>query len=112
MITKDRLLAGLFELEYVEEGVVTLYANFTKGLVEHTDGMEESKKKEIKKMLTHLYRDSARHKTMIDEFQHPGYPWLILAVHKVTFFLHEFSKVNLSNTIIGKLSLLPLWKIC
>ena len=30
MMTKERLLAGLNELIQVEEGVITLYANFTK----------------------------------------------------------------------------------
>jgi len=28
-------------------------------------------------------------KTMINEFQHPGYPWLILKAHKLHNFLHE-----------------------
>ena len=44
MITKDRFLAGLYELIFVEEGMVTLFANFSKALVEHTEGMEEEKK--------------------------------------------------------------------
>lgn len=66
MLTKERLLAGLNELAYVEEGVVTMYANFTKALVRETEGMEMEKKKEIEKMLNVLYRDSARHKETID----------------------------------------------
>ena len=32
-------------------------------------------------------------KTMMNEFQHPGYPWLILMVHKVTRFLHENTSI-------------------
>ena len=28
-------------------------------------------------------------KTMLNEFQHPGYPFLILAAHKITAFLHH-----------------------
>ena len=67
MITKDRLLSGLHELVYVEEGLVGMYANFSKALVEETGEMEEDKKKEIKKLLTRLYTDSTKHKTIIDE---------------------------------------------
>ena len=66
MITKERLLAGLDDLLHVEEVVVTLYANFTKALVKETEGMEEGKRKDIEKMLTQLYRDSSRHKEIID----------------------------------------------
>jgi len=66
MITKDRLLAGLQELSYVEEGMVTMFANFAKVLVQQTEGMDEIKKKEIDKMLTTLYRDSSGHKEMIE----------------------------------------------
>ena len=67
MITKDRLLAGLHELVYVEEGMVTMFANFTKALVTQTEGMEEEKKKKIGKLLSTLYRDSSKHKEMIDK---------------------------------------------
>ena len=67
MITKERLLAGLNELVHVEEGVVTLYANFDEVLVGQTEGLEEDKKKEIKKLLSVLYRDSSRHKEMLDK---------------------------------------------
>ncbi|MFQ5952638.1 MAG: hypothetical protein ACE5JK_04440 [Candidatus Omnitrophota bacterium] len=66
MISKDRLLSGLYELVYVEEGMVTLYASFSKGLLKLTEGLEEDKKKEIEKMLNRLYRDSSRHKEIID----------------------------------------------
>ena len=66
MITKDRLLAGLHELVYVEEGMVTMFANFTKALVLNTEGMEEGKKKEIEKLLSMLHRDSSKHKEMIE----------------------------------------------
>lgn len=67
MITKERLLAGLQELAYVEEGVTTMYVNFTKALVGQTEGMEERKKKEITGLLSVLYRDSARHKETVDK---------------------------------------------
>ena len=32
-------------------------------------------------------------KAMIEEAQHPGYPWLILTAHKVTGFLHENTSI-------------------
>lgn len=67
MITKERLLAGLHEATYVEEGMMTFFANFSKALVSHTEGMEDEKKKEIDKMLSLLNRDSARHKKMVEE---------------------------------------------
>ena len=37
--------------------------------------------------------ETAPLKTMMNEFQHPGYPWLILAAHMVTGFLHENTSV-------------------
>jgi len=67
MITKVRLLAGLNEMLYVEEGLMGMFASFTKALVQHTEGMEETEKKGIEKMLSVLQRDSARHKQMIEE---------------------------------------------
>ena len=67
MITKERLLAGLQELVYVEEGIVTLYANFDEALVNLAEGVEEDKKSAIKKLLSTLYRDSSRHKETLDE---------------------------------------------
>lgn len=33
--------------------------------------------------------DTAPVKTMVEEFQHPGYPWLILIAHKAVFSLRE-----------------------
>ena len=66
MISKERLLAGLHELIYVEEGMVGMYANFAKALIQHTEGMEEEKKKKIESLLTKLYSDSSRHKETID----------------------------------------------
>ena len=67
MITKERLLAGLEELIHVEEGAVTLYVNFSKALLKHTPGIEEAKRAEITKLLSVLYRDSSRHKELIDK---------------------------------------------
>lgn len=66
MITKERLLAGLDELIEVEEGVITLYANFSKALLKQTPQVDKDKKKEMTKLLSVLYRDSARHKEIID----------------------------------------------
>ena len=31
--------------------------------------------------------------TMVNEFQHPGYPWLILSAYKTTGFLHENTSI-------------------
>jgi len=61
MITKERLLAGLNELIFVEEGMVTLFANFSKALVNITEDIEEDKKKMIERQLSILYRDSSKH---------------------------------------------------
>jgi len=69
MITKVRLLAGLNEMLYVEEGLMGMFASFTKALVQHTEGMEETEKKGIEKMLSVLQRDSASHKQMIEELR-------------------------------------------
>jgi len=66
MIKKDRLLSGLNELIHVEEGMVTFFANFSKALVRHSEDMDGEKKKEIEKLLTRLYKDSSRHKEIID----------------------------------------------
>jgi len=67
MITKERLLAGLRELIYVEEGMVTMFANFDQALVNQTEGLDEERKKVIKKILSALHRDSTRHKKKLDE---------------------------------------------
>ncbi len=66
MITKMRLLAGLNELIEVEEGVITLYANFSKALLKETQGIDKEKKEQMTKMISVLYRDSARHKEIVD----------------------------------------------
>ena len=66
MISRERLLAGLHELIYVEEGMVTMFANFSKALVAETPDIEEDKKKDINKLLTRLYQDSSRHKEKVD----------------------------------------------
>ncbi len=65
MITKERLIAALSELEHVEEGVITLYANFAKALLKEIPDLEDSKKQEMVKLLSQLYRDSTRHKEMV-----------------------------------------------
>ncbi len=67
MITKQRLLAGLEELVHVEESAIALYANFSKALLKHTDEIPEDKKEKITKLLSVLYRDSTRHKGLIDK---------------------------------------------
>ena len=38
--------------------------------------------------------EAAPIKTMVNEFQHPGYPWLILTAHKVTAFLQENTSIS------------------
>lgn len=43
MISRDRLIAGLEELIYVEEGMVTFFANFAKAMVRQSDGLEVEK---------------------------------------------------------------------
>ena len=67
MITRERLISGLHELIHVEEGVITLYVKFNQALVSQTEGLEQDKKKEIIRLLSVLYRDSARHKEMLDK---------------------------------------------
>ncbi len=66
MITRNRLLAGLNELTFVEEGMVTLFANFAKELVKFTEGIDGEKKNEMVKLLERLHRDSSRHKETVD----------------------------------------------
>ena len=66
MIDRDRLLLGLEELLEAEEGMVTLYANFSKAVVAETEGLDEGKRQEITKLLTRLYRDSSRHKEIVN----------------------------------------------
>ena len=66
MITKERLLAGLNEAIQAEEGMVTLYASFSKALVNETEDLDEGKKKDINRILSRLYRDTSRHKEIID----------------------------------------------
>ena len=66
MISKERLLAGLHELVHVEEGMVTLFVNFSKSLLKETKDIEPQKMEKMKNILTKLYRDSTRHKEMVD----------------------------------------------
>lgn len=37
--------------------------------------------------------DVAHTQTMVNEFQHPGYPWLILTAYRMTGFLHENTSI-------------------
>ena len=67
MIKKERLLAGLDELKRVEEDVITLYANFSKALLKQTDDIAPDKKKKMDVILTQLYKDSTRHKKIVDK---------------------------------------------
>lgn len=67
MITKERLLAGLHEIIYVEEGMVTMFASFTKALVKMEPELGSGKVKEIEKLLSRLHTDSTRHKKTIEE---------------------------------------------
>lgn len=54
------------ELTFVEEGMITFFVNFTKELVKFAEGIDDEKKKEMVKLLERLYRDSFRHKEMVD----------------------------------------------
>ena len=65
MITKERLLDGMNEMVYVEEGMVTFFANFSKALIEETEELKKEDKNEMKKLLTRLYVDSSKHKEYI-----------------------------------------------
>lgn len=67
MIAKERLLAGLDELKHVEEDVITLYANFSKALLKQADDIKPDKKKRMDAILTQLYKDSTRHKKIVDK---------------------------------------------
>jgi len=67
LITKTRLLAGLNELVYVEEGMVAVFANFSKALVRDDDTLTDKEKDEILKLLTRLHNDSAKHREKIEE---------------------------------------------
>jgi len=67
VITKERFLAGLHELVYVEEGMITVFANFSKVLADQAEDIDQEKREQIKKLLSRLNRDSSRHKEMIDE---------------------------------------------
>ena len=67
MLSKERLLAGLNEMSYVEEGMVGMFASFTKALVQHTEGIDKAKKKDMERMLSLLQRDSSRHRQMVEE---------------------------------------------
>ncbi|MDP8299779.1 MAG: hypothetical protein P9L88_07775 [Candidatus Tantalella remota] len=66
MMIKERLIASLNELIYVEEGMVTLFTHFSQALVDETEGLDEAKRKDIKKLLSVLYRDSSRHKEAVE----------------------------------------------
>ena len=66
MITKTRLLAGLKELVYVEEGMVTVLANFSKAVISASEEIDGEKKDEMITILSKLHRDSSRHKEKVD----------------------------------------------
>jgi hypothetical protein len=68
MMTKERLLAGLHELVYVEEGLLAVYANFGKVLVAETPDSEVSPevKGKMDRLLSVLHSDSTRHKEIVD----------------------------------------------
>ncbi|MBU1083685.1 MAG: hypothetical protein ABIG55_05850 [Candidatus Omnitrophota bacterium] len=74
MITKTRLLSGLNEIVYVEEGMIGMFVGFSKAMVREDNSLDDAKRKEIEKLLSRLLNDSARHKKMIEE--------LILIVEK------------------------------
>jgi len=49
VITKERFLAGLHELVYVEEGMITVFANFSKVLADQAEDIDQEKREQIKK---------------------------------------------------------------
>ncbi len=65
MIKKEELFKGLSRLIEIEEGLVTLYANFDQVLVKLDEEMDKTKKEKIQALLSTLHRDSARHRDMI-----------------------------------------------
>jgi len=66
MIVKEELVAGLQELIRIEEGLITLFTNFSKVLLKHTKDVTKDKKDKINESLSQLYQDSARHKEILD----------------------------------------------
>ena len=64
---KEKLFKGLSRLIDIEEGLVTLYANFDKVLVKLEEDMEEDRREKIQDLLSTLLRDSSRHRDMIHE---------------------------------------------
>ncbi|MBD3296417.1 MAG: hypothetical protein GF392_03530 [Candidatus Omnitrophica bacterium] len=67
MISRERLLAGLKELIYVEEGITAMLTNFTKGVMEHAQDLPPDDKRKITKLLTRLYSDSQRHWETVED---------------------------------------------
>ena len=67
MISKKRILAGLNELIYVEEGMASTYLNFTKVLVNETELLNDAMKKNIHDILLKLSKDSVVHKKKIED---------------------------------------------
>jgi len=65
MIKKDKLIKGLQELIYYEEGMVTLYVNFSKVLLKRIKDIDEDKRTEIEESLFQLYQDSSRHRELL-----------------------------------------------
>ena len=66
MITKERLVSGLNEMIFVEEGMVSQHVGFSKALINHLE-IDNDKKTKIEKLLFVLQRDSSRHKDTIEK---------------------------------------------
>ncbi|MDD4956395.1 MAG: hypothetical protein PHH49_01850 [Candidatus Omnitrophica bacterium] len=66
MISRERLIAGLQEVIYVEEGMVTMFTKFSEGLLAHAEDIDDVTKGKIKKILHKLHSDSTRHKAAVE----------------------------------------------
>ncbi|MFH1837328.1 MAG: hypothetical protein ABH862_04380 [Candidatus Omnitrophota bacterium] len=66
MISKERLLSGLHEAIYVEEGMVTMFTKFAQALINEDPDPVGEKKADIEKILHKLHQDSTKHKEKIE----------------------------------------------
>lgn len=65
MIAKKELLSGLHELIHIEEGIITLYINFTRILLKRVKDMDQDMKDRLETSLAEIYADSTRHKQTV-----------------------------------------------
>ncbi len=65
MLTKEKVLTNLDEIMELEEGMVTLLANFSLALVKITEGIAEEKIVKIHESLSQLHNECALHREII-----------------------------------------------